>query len=259
MDRMQYVEPTRRDEILAEAIEKTTPVVVTSRTGTDWVTHRSHFLAAPGLQQHLLIAGPLTTENGALTTLTRGEQIGVSFRRGHKKCMFGSVVEDLQEYPQGVVVEWPEQLQEFQRRVYHRSTPPRGVTIEIRYWLADAHEHAAPTPPPEDACHGTLTDLSVGGARIETQANPSLRIGQTVVCHFVHRRGAPPMSLEAKCRHRQREPNGTESLGLQFVGLEATPGGRKRLVRLAQIVSEFQRSHYGTTHRHGRARSAHSG
>ncbi len=258
MDRMQYVEPTRRDEILAEAIEKTTPVVVTSRNRTDWVTHKSHFLAAPGLQHHLLITGPLTTKNGAITTLTRGEQIGVSFRRGHKKCLFGSVVEDLQEYPQAVVIEWPEQLQEFQRRVYHRSTPPRGVTIEVCLWPADTHGHTAPALPPEDACHGTLNDLSVGGIRIKTRTNPSFRIGQTIVCHFVHRRGAPPMSLEAMFRHRQREPNESESLGLQFVGLEATPGGRKRLVRLAQIVSEFQRSHYGAAHRRRHARYAHS-
>lgn len=245
MDRMRYVETVRRDEILAEAVEKATPVVVTTRNGKDWVTHKSHFLATPGLGHHLLVAAPLTTETGATTTLARGEQIGVSFRRGHKKCLFGTAVEDIQEYPSAVVVGWPDQLQEFQRRVYHRSAPPRGTTVEIRYWPAGDHSHAASMSPPDDAYQGTLKDLSVGGIRVETRDNPSLRMGQTLSCWFAHKRGAPPITLDATFRHRQNGQRGTESLGFQFVGLEATPGGRKRLVRLAQIVSEYQRSNYG--------------
>lgn len=252
---MQYIEPTFRDEILAEAIDKATTVVVTARKGTDWVVHKSQFLATPGLQDHLLIAGPLITRTGATTILTRGEHIGVSFRRGHKKCMFGTVVEDLQEYSETVVVNWPEQLQEFQRRVYHRSAPPHGTTIDVRYWAADDPPGTAAQRPPDGAYRGILKDLSVGGIRLDTRENPPLRDGQTVVCHFAHKRGAPPLTVEATLRHRQSEPRGSESLGLQFVGLEATSGGRKRLVRLARIVAEFQGSHYGST-RPSRSRQA---
>ena len=248
MDRMQYVEPARRDEILFEAVEKSAPVVVTSRRGKDWLTHKSRFLAAPDVPDHLLIGGPLTAETGTVTVLARGERIGVSFRHGHKKCMFGTVVEDLQECPQAIVVGRPEELQELQRRVYYRSAPPRGTTVQVRYWPADDHPHTAAGRPPDDAGHGTLKDLSVGGIRIETHDHPSIRIGQTVVCHFAHKRGAPPITVDATLRHRQNEPRGSESLGLQFVGLETTPGGRKRLVRLARIVSDYQRSNYRAGH-----------
>ena len=249
MNRMQYVEPARRDEILSEAVEKAAPVVVTTRKGRDWLTHKSHFLAAPDAGDHLLIAAPLTAEVGTITVLARGEQIGVSFRRGHKKCMFGAVVEDLREYPQAIAVGRPEKIQELQRRVYYRSAPPRGMTVQVRYWPADDHPPTSSGRPPDDAGHGTLKDLSVGGIRIETHDHPSLRIGQTVICHFAHKRGAPPVTVDATLRHRQSEPCGSESLGLQFVGLETSPGGRKRLVRLAKIVSECQRSDYRTTQR----------
>ncbi|MCK4660823.1 MAG: PilZ domain-containing protein [Phycisphaerae bacterium] len=257
MDRMRYVEPSRQDEILAEAIEKTTPVVVTTSKGTAWVTHKSHFLAAPGLEHRLLLHAPLTAESGSTTAVLRGEQIGISFRRGHKKCMFGTVVEDLQEYPQAIVLAWPEQMQEFQRRVYYRSAPPRGTTVDVRYWVAEEAVRSSATQPPENAYHGTLQDLSVGGIRIETNEHPVLSIGQTVVCHFSYKRGAPPLTIHATVRHLQDEARGGESLGLQFVGLETTPGGRKRLVRLAQIVSELQRSNYGSTPHRRHHRYAH--
>ncbi len=266
---MRYVEPTRRNEILTEALEQTLPIVVTTRTGTEWLTHKSHFLASPGPGHPVLIAGPLVTAAGGITPVARGELVGVSFRRGHKKCLFGSVIEDVQEYPQAVVVTWPEQVQELQRRVYHRSAPPRGTTVDLRYWPADEPGRAAGfsprgtlpgktcaagAGPPDDAYHATLKDLSVGGLRIETRACPALHLGQTVVCHFAHKRGAPPLTVEATLRHRQREPNGSESLGLQFVGLETTPARQKRLVRLAKIVAEYQRCNYRTGHHSSRPR-----
>ncbi|MFH0980427.1 MAG: PilZ domain-containing protein [Planctomycetota bacterium] len=244
MDQMRYVEPRHRDEILAEAVENATLVVIVARRGRDWVTHKSQFLASPAFDPHLLIASPLNTEPGMVTMLTRGEQIGVSFRRGHKKCVFGTVVEDLQECPPAIVIHRPEQVQELQRRVYYRSPPPRGTTIAVRYWAAHDLPPSGLTDPPDHAYHATLKDLSAGGISIETCANPPLRTGQTVVCHFAYKRGAPPLTLDAMLRRRQSAPRGAESLGLQFVGLEATPGGRKHLVRLAKIVAEFQRCNY---------------
>lgn len=248
MDRMQYVEPARRDEILAEAAAQAARVVVTARKGKEWLTHKSHFLA-PADGKHLLIAGPLTTEEGSTTALSLGEQIGVSFRRGHKKCMFGTVVEDLQHYPEAFVVSRPEQLQELQRRVYHRSSPPRGTTIDVRFWPSEIGSPSTADRPPDDALRGTLKDISVGGLRIQTDEQQEFIPGQTFICHFACKRGAPPISLEATLRHRQTEPKGRSSLGLQLVGLEATPAGRKRLVRLAKIVAEFQRSTYDPTDR----------
>ncbi|MCP4590999.1 MAG: PilZ domain-containing protein [bacterium] len=249
MERMQYIEPARRDQILIEASEKAVPIVVTTRSGINWTTHKTHLLASADFRQHLLIAAPLTSERGEVTTVTTGEQMGVSFRRGHKKCMFGAVVETTQDYPESIVVGWPEQLQELQRRVYHRSTPPRGTTIEVQCWPVDASAQTASSPDPGRVTHGTLIDVSVGGVRIRPHSGPAPVIGHTVLCQFAHKRGAPPITVDATVRHCEEDSRGGNAIGMQFVGMEATPSGRKRLVRLAKIVSEYQRSNYNASRR----------
>ena len=52
-----------------------------------------------------------------------GEHVGVAFRRGHKKCVFTSVVLERQEYDRNsdapvpaLTLSWPESMQELQRR-----------------------------------------------------------------------------------------------------------------------------------------------
>ena len=250
MDKMRYVEPSRRDEILHEVAEKALPIVVTTRSGTTWLTHKSHLRVGPEPTRQLALAAPLTADDGTPTTLERGELVGVSFRHGHKKYMFGGAVEDLQEYPPAVLIAWPDEVQELQRRVYHRCTPPRGQTVDLRYWLLGEQDRGpSAAQPPDDAYHGTLKDLSVGGVSIQTRAEPALQLGQTLVCHFAPKRGAPPLTIEATLRHREPQPHGNEALGLQFIGLETTAGGRKRLVRLARIVADYQRSDYSAARR----------
>jgi hypothetical protein len=249
MDRMRYVEPDRRDEIIADAARRSTPVVVTRRENQNWVSHKSHFRGATEDRSRLLIAAGDEVGLGRGEGLLRGERVGVAFRRGHRKCMFSAVVEEVSPAGDWLALQWPEQIQELQRRAYYRSAPPRGITLPIRFWAPEPGPRTGITAPPDGAHFGTMIDLSAGGIRISSSEGGDVEIGQTVLCHFGCKRGAPPMTLEATLRHRIPAERGAEALGFQFIGLETTPAGQKCLVRLAKIVSEFQQSTYRISRR----------
>jgi hypothetical protein len=248
LDRMRHVEPDRRDEIILEAARRSTPVVLTRREERNWTSHKAHFQGADDSRTRLTITACEEILQARGGPPVRGERIGVAFRRGHRKCMFSAVIEDVQA-ADTLVVKWPDQIQELQRRAYYRVSPPRGITLPVRFWVPEGRPHGALAQPPENAWIGTVIDLSAGGMRISCRENPSLELGQTVLCHFAHKRGAPPLSVEASLRHRQPGDRSEESLGLQFIGLETTSTGQKCLVRLAKIVSEFQQSNYRASRR----------
>ena len=50
------------------------------------------------------------------------------------------------------------------------------------------------------------------------------------------------LTVDGTFRHRELAPDGAWSLGFQFVGLETSPEGQELLVRIARIVTDFQRA-----------------
>jgi len=48
--------------------------------------------------------------------------------------------------------------------------------------------------------------------------------------------------VDGLIRHRQAADQGRACIGVQFVGLEATPEGRRVLARIARTVTQFQRT-----------------
>ena len=101
--------------------------------------------------------------------------MGVSFRRGHKKCILvGQVVlrrsenGDNNQPIDTLLVRANEGLRELQRRVYQRLAVPRDRFIAVKLW-----EGGIPTPgePSWPLCAGRLANVSVGGILVEVPAD----------------------------------------------------------------------------------------
>lgn len=236
MTQVHYIQETRRDDILADAVSKKTQLNLTRKGGDGWVVAKSRFVGHCSNPAGLLIELPANRDETAWPVLTVGEFIGVAFRRGHKKCLFSAPVIQTQTPVEGrdksraFAVRWPEELQEMQRRVYQRAAPPPGRTIHVRI-------------ESEPACTGPLEDISAGGVRMRCSTKPDLRDGQSVRVAVALRAKKPEMVLDATFRHCQATADGAWSLGFQFVGLETTHQGQQQLVNLARVVTDFQRAH----------------
>jgi len=139
-----------------------------------------------------------------------------------------------------VVLRWPSQVQQLQRRVFERSTPPPGTIIAVRFWRAQPADQRASDE--RDVRYGQLEDLSAGGMRIKLARPADIEAGALYCCTFSPKQGKPPFFVDAVLRHREAAEQNRASLGFQFVGLEATADGRRTLDRLARLVSYFQRA-----------------
>lgn len=245
MKKLIYVENTRKNEILNWAVEQQALCVLTSHTTTGWRTEKAKFIEGAGDNGKLVLA--FAKGNGETAAdYTPGERVGLSFRRGHKKCMCASVVLGVAQGAEGsaeadrVILRWPDAMQELQRRVYYRATPSRRV--HVRYWNGGVARRADAESADSGIGFGTLLDLSAGGMRIRVQDRPGEFVeGDAFGCAFAPKPRAETVVLDGVFRHLQHEEDGSWSIGLQFVGLETSERGRQTLADLANIVTEYHR------------------
>lgn len=249
MEKLVYVEEVRKNEIIASAIEKETPCVLTRRGDRGWQPCKSRLVSHPEAVGRLLLSASADTELGTGEPLTPGERVGVTFRRGHKKCMFATTVTGpvALEPTAGDAIEcielqWPEGLQELQRRVYFRATP-LGRRVNVRFWPGGVVGRADAERDGGTLMVGVLQDLSAGGMRIKTTdvAPDTFAEGDAVGCAFAPKPRGETLILDGTFRHCQVEDDGSASIGVQFVGLEASERGRETLAALARVVTDFQR------------------
>ncbi len=167
-----------------------------------------------------------------------GEAVGVSFRFGHKKCMFSTAIQAAKTTSSGfdVTLDWPKKISQLQRRAYERAKPPAGAVIPVRFWLDDAV--ASTGDEPRDVRHGQLANISAGGMSVQTAESTDVETDRSYRCIFSPKQGARSLIVDTTLRHREGI-SGRAVLGFQFVGLEATAEGRKQLERVARVVSRF--------------------
>ena len=101
------------------------------------------------------------------------------------------------------VIQWPQNLQEMQRRVYRRVSPPAGRQINVRYWPAENSSTAGDArdalvcPSDCSALCGKLLDLSAGGLRVAVaETGGELAKGSPFICEFSPNSGEPVLTLE---------------------------------------------------------------
>ena len=229
------------DQILEDSIGQQRRLVLTQHSPQGWRTFPSRFLSGSASSQALRVAAP-TPGSSSAQPPAPGETLGVTFRLGHKKCMFGATVESFQHSAEEgeVTLRWPNHLQQLQRRVYERAKPPSDAVIAVRFWREETASSSAAQA--RRVRHGQLEDISVGGMRIKAAQTDEIELGATYRCAFAPRPGKPSLVLDALIRHRQAMDYGRASIGFQFVGLETTVDGQQLLNRLARTVSQFQRA-----------------
>lgn len=251
MEKLINIPTDRKDAIVQAAIDKGVLCVVTYGAPDGWKTLKAKMVeGAPGDRVVLCAESRDQTDIG--NELFSGQRLGISFRRGHKKCMFASIVLDRKAISDHgspdsgsslrIEAQWPQLLQELQRRVYYRVCPP-GRKVRVRFWAGGVSARAGDDADKVKAYTGTLLDVSAGGMRIYTTdvAPDTFMEGEPIGCSFVPKPRAETIVLDAVFRHFQREDDGQYSVGLQFVGLETTDRGRGILASLAGVVTDYQR------------------
>ena len=79
-----------RDEILEQASNQQLQLALTCKDANGWVNVKCRFLAHDAGARRLRIEYPGGHPSGPAPKIAAGQNVGVAFRRGHKKCVFAT-------------------------------------------------------------------------------------------------------------------------------------------------------------------------
>lgn len=238
----QMVANKELNHILEDSIGRRTPLLLSHGGSQGWCMYKSQFVAGSQSSQVIEVKRPVPREGSSAQLPETGDTLGVSFRFGHKKCMFGTILKSIQhDTDNGVAtLHWPDQIQQLQRRSFQRARPPKDLVIAVRFWREEASSGTAIEA--RTVYHGQLEDVSAGGMQVRVTNPDRVQAGATYRCAFTPRPGKPSIVLDALVRHHEAFDGCRASVGFQFVGLETAPEGQRNLERLARTVHQFQRA-----------------
>ena len=260
-------------EILETAIEEKVPAIMTYLSRGKW--HVSKVLLT-NLGASRLSAEIWPKEKRHPINININQPVGISIKYGYGKFVFDTKVVDLelstpalfderhppdceskaggQERSGQIVLLVPDRIEIVQRRSYFRVDVPKALKVNILLW----HRGLNRVPEPEvwdrdeqrdnsdnktqDYYKARLMDISAGGAQIviDTSQKPDFRKGQFIGLTFTPRPYERPLILDAQIRNILPTADGNNiCLGLQIVGLEASPEGRQVLQRLCNVVEHY--------------------
>lgn len=255
-------------KILQIAIEKKISAIMSYLSKEKW--HVAKVVLADLAGDRLSVESASANKRQRPINIRVGQPVGISFKYEYGKFVFDTSVVSLEPSrgPEGrhegggtIVLAAPDKIEVVQRRSYFRVSVPESLKVQVLLWHRSGkregrnrtHDMAEEM---RNGCHGRLMDISAGGAQVvvpqqnsgspEQQADPAaapgtgFKKGQFVGVRFTPLPYETPLVLNAQVRNVLPTADGQNaSLGLQIVGLEASPEGREVLARLIGVVERY--------------------
>jgi hypothetical protein len=245
-----------REKILQTAIDMKVPTIMSYLSRDKW--HVAKVLLTNLDGDRLSVESTISRRQRPIN-IRVDQPVGISFKYGHGKFVFDTTVKALEpstgpeNYHQRggiIVLALPDKIEVVQRRNYFRVNVPESLKVKVLIWHRTG-KHSQTDPRHDElieihnCCQGRLIDISAGGAQIiipilNDAGKAGFKKGQFVSMRFTPLPYETPLMLNAQIRNilpTADEKNA--SLGLQFVGLEASSEGREILNRLIGIVERY--------------------
>jgi len=265
------------EKILQTAIDKKVPAIMSYLSKGKW--HVAKVLLTDLVANRLSVESTATKKKQHPLNIQVNQPVGISFKYEYGKFVFDTIVVALEplsspEANEGwggtMVLAVPNRIEVVQRRSYYRVNVPESLKVKVVLWhrsgrhqakkqIQDAAENV------HNYCQGRLVDISAGGAQvivpypdeqgcpesIRRQSNGNMsrtffageldfRKDQFVGMRFTPMPYEMPLVVSAQIRNILPTSDGkSASLGLQIVGLEASPEGHEVLTRLIGIVEQY--------------------
>ncbi|MHC4476428.1 MAG: flagellar brake protein [Planctomycetota bacterium] len=194
------------------------------------------------------------------------QPVGVSLKYGYGKFIFESRVITLEPSAEGtsggtIVLAVPDRIEIVQRRSYFRVDVPKSLKVNTLLWRRGRQDQQGPGDDPAAATQaegparpshywqGRLVDISAGGAQVvlDSTYGEDFKNGQFVGVRFTPMPYETPVMFNAQIRNILPTADGRcICLGLQIVGLEASPEGRQVLQRLCSVVERYYQINQST-------------
>jgi len=265
------------EKILQTAIDKKVPAIMSYLSKGKW--HVAKVLLTDLVANRLSVESTATKKKQHPLNIQVNQPVGISFKYEYGKFVFDTTVAALEplsspEADEGwggtMVLAVPNRIEAVQRRSYYRVNVPVSLKVKVVLWHRSGRHQAKKqiqdaTEDVHNYCQGRLVDISAGGAQVivpypdeegcpesirrESNGNMSrtffageldFKKGQFVGMRFTPMPYEKPLVVSAQIRNILPTADGKRaSLGLQIVGLEASPEGHEVLTRLIGIVEQY--------------------
>jgi hypothetical protein len=245
-----------REKTLQTAIDMKVPAIMSYLSKDKWHVAK---IVLTNLEADRLSVESTISRRQRPINIRVDQPVGISFKYGHGKFVFDTTVKALEPStgPENhrqrggiIVLALPDKIEVVQRRNYFRVNVPESLKVKVLMWHRTGR-HGQTDPEHDElievhnCCQGRLMDISAGGAQLiipnqNDAGKAAFKKGQFVSMRFTPLPYETPLMLNAQIRNilpTADEKNA--SLGLQFVGLEASSEGREILNRLIGIVERY--------------------
>jgi hypothetical protein len=246
-------------KILQDVVAKRTPAIMSYLSRDKW--HVAKVLLTALSQDRLSAEGVGWMKRPRPINIQAGQPVGISFKHGYGKFVFDTTVAALEPSPDPssggtIILAAPDRVGVVQRRSYFRVSVPESLKVNVVFWHRGSKVQAkdamrlSALAEPQHYFQGRLVDISAGGAQVKVplQADNAklqtedFRKGQFIGLRFTPMPYETPLMFSAQIRNMLPAADGESFyLGLQIVGLEASPEGRGVLSRLVDVVERYHR------------------
>ena len=277
MNKVMVLRGDEPEKILQTAIDEKVPAIMSYLSKGKW--HVAKVLLTELVGDRLTVDSATPKKKQHPLNIQANQPVGISFKYEYGKFVFDTTVVGFEplsspEADEGwggtMILAVPDRIEVVQRRSYYRVDVPQSLKVKVIMWHRSGRRQAKKQI--EDAaedvhnyCQGRLVDISAGGAQVvvsysdqadcpasvrrESKGNASrtfcageldFKKGQFVGMRFTPMPYETPLVVSAQIRNILPTADGkSASLGLQIVGLEASPEGREVLARLISIVEQY--------------------
>lgn len=255
MNEVVMLQGHESQEALQNAIDESVPTIMSYLSRGKW--HVAKVLLTKCSGETLCVVSARSDTKQHPLNIQVNQPVGMSFKHAHGKFVFDTTVVGLDPLPDSanggtIVLAMPDKVGVLQRRSYFRVSVPASLKVNVVLWHRSSKRRA--DEQVHNYSHGRLVDISAGGAQVvlpdqngtdqqpSDRARPEFRKGQFVGLRFTPMPYETPLQFNAQIRNILPTADGKgASLGLQIVGLEASPEGRQTLARLAGTVEHYYR------------------
>jgi c-di-GMP-binding flagellar brake protein YcgR len=275
MNEMVTLREDQAEKILQTVIAEQIPAIMSYSSKGKW--HVAKVLLTNIDGEQLDIQSTHSAKKQHPINIQIDQPVGISFKHEYGKFVFDTTVMGLEQSPSAapnssgggtIVLKTPEKIEVIQRRSYFRVEVPESLKVKILLWHRSAKRESKGQSYTRgeqinNCFQGRLIDISAGGAQIEVsyqndstasgdenQENEqsgnsndnkiNFKKGQFIGLRFTPLPYETPLTLSAQIRNVLPTADGQGvSIGLQIVGLEASPEGHKVLTRLIYVVGRY--------------------
>ena len=238
--------------ILQRVLEKKIPVILSFFSEGQWSILRTLMTKIDKSDFSLRIT-PRKKTSQSQSIMRTTQSIGISFKDGfganNDKFVFDTTVSatgSSDDSPAGVItLAMPEQIEVVQRRSFIRVKVPRSMDIDVSL---TRHEVKKTTETQLDieayhAWQGKLIDISADGLAVAVSIDqgPDFETGEFIKIDFTPLPHETALMFNAYVRNLPASADGEfMCVGLEIIGLEASPEGRLVLQRICGIIRQYE-------------------